>query len=221
MVENTDDRSKRPLLIPTEIIEAWAKGDYYSGDAPSLSYKQMGAALSLRGWYTYDQCTKDDPSFKGVAKIELKGKHILLGGIRLCGQDSYGVQSIRFWRSQYSYFYSEKEIVWVYSVYDTPVDESVFKEYLGDPGAFPDMKSKTADDRFGFEKPAWAKLLNVLRDSFDAHIMTIEEKCPEDRVNKVLLHFNIEKKIGEYRALYRPDGSNIAGNTCFKRADVN
>lgn len=230
MDSNAAADSKRFHIIPTEIVEAWAKGDYYSGDAPSLSYRQLGEALSLRGWYTYGAPNLDPkkPDFKGVAKIELKGQQLMLGGIRLCApknaKDGKGVQAVRFWRSQYSFFYSENEIVWVYQVYSPPKDEKlltqyreILAEYLGNFEAFPDVASKTAAEKFGFLPEAWDTLLQRLKNSFDTDIMIIEAGCPEDEAVKVLLHYNIDKKEGEYRTLYRPDDSNIAGLTHFSR----
>lgn len=220
----TEAESKKFHLIPTEIIEAWAKGEYYSGDSPSLSYRQFGTALKLRGWYTYgSDDPKNNPDFRGVAKIDLTGQHLSLGGIRLCGaddeRDGTGAGAVRFWRSRYSYFYSETEIVWVYKVYNPPQDEEtlnsyneILDRYIADE-PFPDVKSAT-NTRFGFSEGAWSNLLQKLRDSFDDDMNRVKKICSED---KVLLHYNINEEKGEYRALYSPTGSNIAGITRFKK----
>jgi hypothetical protein len=220
---NAEGDGERFQLIPTEVIEAWAKGEYYSGDAASLSYRQLGAALSLRGWYTYEKCEDNDPDFRGVAKIELKGQSILFGGIRLCGPLEEGkeeegeeaVKAIRFWRSQYSYFYSENEIVWVYNVYHS-IPDGVLAHYIN-LETFTDVRQHGAESRFGFGEEAWGKLLRRLRGSFESDMRLVEEGCPEDKVDKVLLHYNIDTQRGEYRALYQPGAKNVAGMTCFKR----
>jgi hypothetical protein len=222
MATRAEGEDKKYHLIPTEIIEAWAKGEYYNGDAPSLSYKQMGTALKLRGWYTYDACEPDPakPDFKGVAKIELKGQSLLLSGIRLCGPKGHGegVEAVRFWRSQYSFFYTEKEIMWVYYVYPGVDDEAILTSYLGPLDTFPAVQEKTARDRFGFEEKRWSTLLQKLRTSFDTDIMQIEDSCDNDAIDKVLLHYNIEDSKGEYRALYpRTDEHILAGITCFQK----
>ncbi len=223
--------SNRFHVIPTEIIEAWAKGDYYSGEALSLSYRQLGEALSLRGWYTYDSPNPDPkkPDFKGVAKIELKGQQLMFGGIRLSAprdaKEGKGVEAVRFWRSQYSFFYSEKEIVWVYHVYPPPADGKQLTEYkellagyLGDLKTFPDVASKTAAEKFGFVPEAWDNLLQRLKNTFDTDIKKVEAGCPEDKVVKALFHYNIDNKEGEYRTLYHsPNDPNSSGITRFRR----
>lgn len=101
--------------IPSDIIEAWAKGSYYVGDIPSISYTRLGIALFLRGWYTYLQAEQDKERFGGVVKIDIKGPFLIMGGIRV--RDSEGRTAV-FWKSEASHFVSDNEIIWFYPVFN-------------------------------------------------------------------------------------------------------
>src|SRR5437879_4273302 len=101
--------------IPPDIIEAWAKGEYYVGDIPSISYTRLGTALFLRGWYTYQHVDEDKERFGGVVKIDIKGSFLFMGGIRLHNSES---KTTVFWRSEASHFVSDNEIIWFYSIFN-------------------------------------------------------------------------------------------------------
>ena len=58
-------------VIPTEVFEAWAKGEYHVGDIPSISYTRLGTALYLRSCYTYENAPGSKNILSGVARIDV------------------------------------------------------------------------------------------------------------------------------------------------------
>ena len=96
-------------IIPTDIIEAWAKGEYFLGDVPSLAYTRLGTALFLRSWYTYN----DPHDLAGIAKIDIKGPVLFMGGIRLLDKQT---RTAVFWQTEVSHFLDDEEILWFHTV---------------------------------------------------------------------------------------------------------
>lgn len=207
--------SKDFQYIPTDIIDAWAKGDYYSGDIPSVSYKRLGIALSLRGWYTYESLNPKDPKFRGVAKIDLKGPSLFMGGIRL--YNSTGKKDIVFWRSEFSHFLSDNEIIWFYYIFNHR-DPEVIKYYLTDEEWLQNMGQYFAEPRFGLTDQAWNNLLDSIRGRFEDDIAQVEARCSEDQTDKVLLHYYVKEQKAQYRQIFAEEASDqksIAGSSRY------
>lgn len=166
-------------LIPTDVIKAWAKGDYYVGDIPSISYRHLGIALLLRGWYTYVDITKDGTheDWAGVAKVDIKGSVLSMGGVRLFGPNAV------FWRTEHSYIQDAQEIVWFYSGFKcdtaplTDISDKYFKNST--------LKLDAPGNRFGMDPERWKDLLRTLATEFDddigriAKISSVAEKEPQ------------------------------------------
>ena len=208
--------SKDFQYIPTDIIDNWAKGDYYSGDIPSISYKRLGIALSLRGWYTYEGLTTKDPKFRGVAKIDLKGPSLFMGGIRLYSNP--GKKDIVFWRSEFSHFLSDNEIIWFYYIFNYR-DPEVTKHYFSDEW-LGNMNNFFAEPQFGLSDQAWNNLLDGIRNRFDDDIAGVEARCSESQKDKVLLHYYIREQKAQYRQIFSEealDHKSIAGSSQYIR----
>jgi hypothetical protein len=157
-------------LIPTDVIKAWSKGEYYVGDIPSISYRHLGIALLMRGWYTYVD-TSGDPTretWSGVAKVDIKGSVLAMGGVRLFGREAV------FWRTEHSFIQDESEIIWFYSGFS-----------CDSPTALTNIRSKyiqnwtldlhKPETQFGMDAEQWAGLLKTLATSFDEDVELIAQ----------------------------------------------
>jgi hypothetical protein len=203
--------------VPEEVIKAWERGEYFTGNVPSLAYKYLGVALGLRGLYTYTgKSPKKD--FKGVAKIDLKGQELVMTGVRLW--DEKDRPDIKFWRTEFSHFLSHNKIIWTYVVFNDRSDADLFSQ-LNWKKLPAKTKTVGSRDRFGFSEEDWNKLLKfLLSPDFTATIENIESRSPE--IIRVMLHFaKIEEAprntiSAEYRRLDQ-SGSDIAGDSHFER----
>lgn len=140
-------------VIPTEIFEAWAKGEYYVGDIPSISYTRLGTALYLRGWYTYENESGSKDTLSGVARIDIRGPFLSLGGIRLREDDK---RVAVFWKTEASHFVSDNEIIWFHRVFNAKVADELLATYL--PHGWLDQRGPFPPDRFGLDKDQWNHL---------------------------------------------------------------
>lgn len=186
-------------LIPTDVIKAWSQGEYYVGDIPSISYRQLGIALWLRGWYTYVDKTdvKDRKHWSGIAKVDIKGSVLSMGGVRLFGTDAV------FWRTEHSFIQNEKEIIWFYSGFncDSPsrlpaIRDKYFKKWK--------LDLKAPDKRFGLKREQWGELLMALATEFDEDVETIAQtRATENQKSAKPL----QKDLGMLRfSVYPEDG---------------
>ena len=214
-------QSERFDVIPPEIIEAWAKGEYQVGDIPSLSYTQLGTALFLRSWYTYGNASTGGQPLAGVAKIDIKGPFLVMGGIRLQNDSS---PCAVFWASEASHFIGA-EILWFYTVFkdDSPGVRELTAKYGLDR---PRSTSPEDTDRFGLKKDQWNDLLTHLRIDFDDEIEGLRHQL-SGSVDRGMLAFNPKPDAeNRFTCLYhqRYDDSTmkrtdlISGATWFKKA---
>lgn len=210
-------------VVPTDIIEAWAKGEYYVGEIPSISYTRLGTALFLRGWYTYENEPSDPNKLAGVAKIDIKGPFLLTGGIRLI---EAGSPTCAFWHTEASHFLDDDdEVIWFHSVlnvdFGDPIAAEIRSKYVtASPSANP-----SADDRLGMPPDAWNNLLDKLRTDFDADIQRLRERCTSAKIDHGMLRFKTRAGGGhhrcEYYQFYQPNSGGrtlITGASLFKKA---
>ena len=213
--------SKRFDIIPPEIIEAWAKGEYQVGDIPSLSYTQLGTALFLRSWYTYENAETRGKPLAGVAKIDIKGPFLVMGGIRLLnGNKPCAV----FWTSEASHFVNETEIFWFYMVFrdDTPgVKDLITKYGLTAPRG----KKRDISHRFGLKSETWNDLLGLLRTDFDQDMERLKRSTDPAHIDRGMLAFNPQPHQDRFLCLYHQryldptKGTDlISGATWFRKA---
>jgi hypothetical protein len=176
--------------IPPDIIEAWAKGEYYVGDIPSISYTRLGTALFLRGWYTYQHADQDRERFGGVVKIDIKGSFLLMGGIRL--HDSKSRTTV-FWRSEASHFLSNNEIIWFYSIFNcdlTGKEADVRAKYVSDSW-LQQTEYSSPENHFSMSVEEWNNLLDKLRTDFDSDIERIQKSCPAEQIDEGMLRYDL------------------------------
>jgi hypothetical protein len=209
-------------IIPTDIIEAWAKGEYFLGDVPSLSYSRLGTALFLRSWYTY----QDRNELAGVAKIDIKGPVLLMGGIRLLEK---GKRCAVFWQTEVSHFVDDTEILWFHAVLDldaSPDFKSTAADYVTDEW----LKGKgkvSVEKQFGMKPAVWNQLLDRLYATFDTDVARLRQICPPERIDHGMLRFPIAtdaqgRHSCEYYQFYTPDPAVqrklLQGTSYFKKA---
>ncbi|MCH7519372.1 MAG: hypothetical protein IH964_10160 [Candidatus Dadabacteria bacterium] len=207
-------------VIPNEIINLWLRGEYYSGDILPISYQYIGISIALRGWYTYkaDIFYREEGKYEirdsviqGVAKIDIKDKSLFVGGVRLLSQNK---PQFLFWRSEFSHFLNEKEIISYYKIFYYDVDKMLLDKGYIDNSFVKSIKPLNESSNFGLSIDQWNRLLCALRNSFDDDIETVEAECyrkEEKCVIKGILHFSIKEFIenlgrNEYepiKALYR------------------
>jgi hypothetical protein len=214
-------RSKQFDVVPPEIIAAWAKGEYQVGDIPSLSYTQLGTALFLRSWYTYENAQAGAKSLAGIAKIDIKGPFLVMGGIRLSND---GKPCATFWASEASHFVSENEILWFYMIFrdDTPAVRELAEKY-GLPGnRYEDSENA---GRCGLEPGEWDKLLTHLRTDFDEEIEKLKLRVDRSTIDRGMLAFNPKPDGDRFLCLYHQryldplKGTDlISGATWFTKA---
>jgi len=157
-------------LIPTDVIKAWSQGEYYVGDIPSISYRHLGIALWLRGWYTYVDKTnvRGRKHWSGIAKVDIKGSVLSMGGVRLFGTDAV------FWRTEHSFIQDEREIIWFYSGFncDSPTRLSAIRaKYFKKWKLDLDLPHKC----FGLKRDEWGELLMALATAFDDDVEVIAQ----------------------------------------------
>jgi len=212
-------------LIPTDIIEAWAKGEYYVGDIPSISYARLGTALFLRSWYTYESPAGDPNKLAGVAKIDITGSFLFVGGIRLVDD---GKNTAVFWKTQASHFANDKEVIWFHSVFNPdfgqPDAAAIRSKYV--PASWlRNGKAASATDCFGMTPVAWNALLDTLRTDFDSDIERLQQQCPPERIDDGMLRYSIipaqdQTHRCEYYQFYSAangERSLIKGVSLFKK----
>lgn len=194
-------------VIPTEIIEAWAKGEYQLGDIPSLAYSQLGTALFLRSWYTYQDT---DKRLDGIAKIDIKGPFLLIGGIRLIDNN---LPSIVFWTSEVSHFVSENEIIWFHLVFrqDDANVKALQEKYI--PKREVIDASAEGPARFGLTQDAWDALLDRLRTNFDTDVEQLRERVDQASIDRGMLRFPIKPQDGVHLCTYYQFYTKAGGET--------
>jgi hypothetical protein len=170
--------SKGFQLIPTEVIKAWTQGEYYVGEIPSISYHHLGNALLLRGWYTYVDENEERANWAGVARVDIKGPVLSMGGLRLFGDHMV------FWITVDSYVRDDK-IIWFYKGYNCPPESAngLFDKYLKQDRP---RDSKIPDKRFGLEEEDWRSLLVNLATNFDVDVEEAKRLCQGNIDNGVL-----------------------------------
>jgi len=206
-------------LIPDAIVDAWLRGEYYSGDLPSIPYQYIGISLALRGWYIYEAQTETETKLKGISKIDFSEGSLSIGGIRLfTGQD--GDKRNLFWVSEFSHFLNENEILWVYKIFNCDIGAEWLRAYISD-SALSSTVEHFNEKCFGLAKEDWNQLLDRIRSSLFNDLRIIECDCEQRnmRVDRGLLHFFIKEKIAQYRQIYSPEytGSLIAGEANYTR----
>lgn len=190
-------------LIPVDVIKAWAKGDYYIGDIPSISYRHLGIALLLRGWYTYVD-TSTDPDRKkwaGVAKVDIKGSVLSMGGVRLFGDHAV------FWRTEHSYIQNDKEIIWFYSGFNCdhpppPLLPDIRKKYFEQDASRLDV----SQERLGMDPNCWKRLLGSLASDFDEDVERIARARSDEVAERIAQATSGEEKELQKKNLYRDLG---------------
>lgn len=170
-------------LIPTEVIKAWTQGEYYVGDIPSISYHHLGNALLLRGWYTYVDEDASRPDWAGVAKVDISGPVLSMGGLRLFGDHMV------FWRTVDSYVRDDK-ILWFYKGYNCAPDSAngLFDKYLKKDRRPPG--SRNPHERFGLEDEDWRGLLVNLATNFDVDVEEAKRLC-QGNIDNGMLEFGL------------------------------
>jgi len=184
--------SKGFQLIPTEVIKAWTQGEYYVGDIPSISYRHLGNALLLRGWYTYVDENESRADWAGVARVDIKGPVLSMGGIRLFGDH------IVFWRTVDSYVRDDK-IIWFYKGYNCALPESA--NGLSDKYLKKDQQrdSKIPHERFGLSDEDWKGLLGNLATDFDVDVEETKRLCPPEKIDHGMLEFGVHLDPNGFR----------------------
>lgn len=158
-------------LIPADVIKAWSRGEYYVGDIPSISYRHLGIALLLRGWYVYaDSDTNSREHWAGVAKVDIRGSTLSMGGIRLFGTDR------TFWTTEHSHIRDDEEIVWFYSGFHCKPDDATFLKYVPSGTNL----DRSLPDSFGMNKDAWENLLGKLATDFDDDIARMRRSYEQE-----------------------------------------
>lgn len=211
--ESTADSPVRFYRIPEEVIKAWERGDYFTGGVPSLAYKQLGAALRLRGLYTYERQT--GPDFRGIAMIELAGGlDLVMSGIRFWADKKLDV---KFWKTEFSHFLDEKRIIWTYQLFDCDSEQQLLTRL---PGLKRPKIRGGNSATLGFPPQDWQRLKQfLLKDEFEEELGAAKARCTPDNILTIMLHFEIQKN-GEIVALFRTlrtGGQDIAGDSRFKR----
>jgi hypothetical protein len=214
--------------VPEEVIKAWERGEYFTGNVPSLAYKYLGIALGLRGLYTYTGPSEND--FKGVAKIDLKGQELIMTGVRFW--DRKDQPDIKFWKTEFSHFLSDEKIIWTYRVFNFSSDADLFYPLATCKKLPSNINKVGAKGRFGFSETHWHELLQfLLSEDFTVTLENIENRGPESietsgpKSTRVMLHFaeikdDPKKSIrAEYRQLDQ-SGSDIVGESQFERISI-
>lgn len=205
-------------FIPTEIIEAWIRGEYYSGEVPSISYQYIGVSLALRGWYTYEVKPQDETIIKGVAKIDFKDGALFVGGMRLYSNRD-NENSNLFWMSEFAHFLNENEIIWVYKIFNFKCGSHWLDQYLDKRS-----RSKAAkyfdQPNFGLNNAQWNRLLDRIRINFYDDLKHIEADCERrGQIDRGLLHFFVKERRAQYGQIYSPSHSGpiIGGEACYSK----
>jgi hypothetical protein len=205
--------------VPTQIIEAWARGEYYGGDPPSPSYNYIGITLALRGWYVYEAKEGDQVVVKGVVKIDFRGAELFIGGLRLYPNQGSPGRAL-FWVSEFANFLNENEVIWVYKVFASDAHTAWSSKYI-DPIALNTAQSNVADLHFGLQSSAWNQLLDRIRT--DLYDDLEEVQANNDRIRapivRGLLHFWVRERRAQYRQIYSPEdtGPLIGGEAIYTR----
>jgi hypothetical protein len=207
-------------VIPTEVFEAWTKGEYYVGDIPSISYTRLGTALYLRGWYTYENEPGSEKTLSGVAKIDIRGAFLSMGGIRLLQQDK---RAAVFWKTEASHFVGDDEVLWFYTVLNANIDATLLAAYLPHWWLKEDMPTPRTR-HYGLNDDEWGILLDRLRTGFDLDAERIQQQCSPAQIDHGMIRFDIKPHADAHRSEYYQfyfDGSTrdlIKGVALFKRA---
>ena len=217
MSKNEESLSHR-YRVPVEVIQAWERGDYFTGGVPSVAYKHLGIALRLRGLYTYAKAGDSGQDFKGLAKIDLAGgRELVMDGFRLWGEEKE--PEIRFWRTEFSHFLTDDTIIWTYQLFDCDSTGQLSK-HLSNKTLPHNPKPKSHN--FGFKAADWIEVQQFLLGKEFARELTIAEgKCNDEATIKIMLHFKLQTNgdiLAQYRQL-RSIGEDIAGDSLFKRID--
>lgn len=202
-------------LIPADIVKAWSRGEYHVGDVPSISYQHLGVALLLRGWYTYVDETQTGPAKKwaGIAKVDIKGSVLSMGGIRLF--DKYPI----FWRTEHSYI-QDNQIIWFYSGFNSaPVETRDLREKYFSK----EWQLKKHSKHFGIPDADWDSLLLKLANDFDEDVERVFRHCDAANKDSGMLRFSTyleEKKVVrkcEYYHFNSAAKKAIAGISFFQK----
>lgn len=173
-------------LIPADIVKAWSRGEYYVGDIPSISYRHLGIALLLRGWYIYaDKERTERKKWGGLAKVDINGSVLSMAGVRLF--DSKPV----FWKTEHSYIRNEKEVIWFYSGFDCEVPERLREKYSNKA-----WQLKETEKRFGLQPEQWHEFLRNVGSDLDADVDRIKGSCGENNIDHGMLRFNVHLYTG-------------------------
>jgi hypothetical protein len=211
--------SKDFQLIPNEIIEAWIRGEYYSGDLPSISYQYIGISLALRGWYVYETKLSTEPLFKGIVKIDFKDGELFIGGVRLYTNLEGGRPNL-FWMSEFSHFLNENEIIWVYKIFNYDCDHHLFNRYLNET-SLTAANHHRDKEHFSLDKDEWNSMLDRIRVHLYDDLKEIEAECgrKKGQIDKGLLHFFIRERRAQYRQIYLPEhtGPPIGGEATYTK----
>ena len=205
--------------VPTEIVEAWARGEYYGGDPAPPSYHYIGITLALRGWYVYEAKEQDQIVVKGIVKIDFRGAELFIGGLRLYSDQGLPGRAF-FWVSEFANFLNENEVIWVYKVLASDVHAAWVNKYI-DESTLRTAQANVKDLHFGLQPGAWNKLLDRIRINLYDDLEEVEANNDRQRAPLVrgLLHFWVRERRAQYRQIYSPEdtGPLIGGEAKYTR----
>lgn len=214
--ETTTESPVKFYRIPEEVIKAWERGDYFTGAVPSVAYQYLGVALWLRGLYTYEPDTGLD--FRGIAKISLAGGLDLeMAGIRFWFDNNLDV---KFWKTEFSHFLSEKKIIWTYRLFDCDSKTQLWAQLPGIQD--PDINGPNKAT-LGFRPEDWQGIQKfLLTNKFHEELRAAEARCTPAQILTIMLHFEIQENddiVALYRTLRKLEakGQDVAGDSRFKR----
>lgn len=199
-------------LIPADIVKAWSKGEYYVGDIPSISYRHLGIALLLRGWYIYaDKDRTNRKKWGGLAKVDINGSVLSMVGVRLF--DS----KLVFWKTEHSYIRDEKEVIWFYSGFDCEVPQEIQEKYLDSK-----WRLREQEKRFGLKPESWQGLLKRMASDLDGDADRLKGVCGEGNMDHGMLRFNVhlyegrnlDREIRKIWRAHKPSGEPIRFRIC-------
>ncbi len=209
--------NKHFQLIPNEIIQAWIRGEYYSGDLPPVAYQYIGISLALRGWYIYEAKSSTETALKGIVKIDFKESELFIGGMRLYTNQKGSLCNL-FWMSEFSHFLNENEIIWIYRIFNYDCSPEYFQRYLSNTSVEA-AHQNFGKECFGLDNDEWNHMLDRIRTHLYDDLRDVEADCErkKGRVDKGFLHFFIKEKRAQYRQIFSPEhaGSLIGGDSYY------
>ena len=177
-------------LIPTEFVQAWRRGEYLLGAQNSLDYQYAGWALTLRGYYRYEVCNKEEMlQFGGYTVVDVKRGDLYLAGIRFPIKPDQDDRPI-FWETVFSKFQDSEaadipEIYYLAKLYDQSSSERMDKAVQPLKNKFGYFRMKANNNAFQLaEEEAHSELWKVLHYISEISLQDIDVRKSKSNVSR-------------------------------------